>query len=148
MSELGSALGTRDGKLLGEAGMMTKEKLMLLIASVPCFGEEHAAACPDRIMGSCGHAVRMDHCAIGRMADWLLANGVTFATDNNAGGKWIPVTERLPEDGEFCICFDGRIADVLRWDERKCRWCHYLRAYPKTSVICWMPLPEPPREGE
>ncbi len=99
MSELGSALGTRDGKLPGGRGMMTKEKLMLLIASVPCFGEEHAAACPDRIMGRCGHAVRMDHCAIGRMADWLIANGVIFATDDNAGGKWMPLPEP-PKEGE------------------------------------------------
>lgn len=82
MSELGSALATRDGKLLGEGGMMTKEKLMLLIASVPCFGEEHIASCPDRIMGSCGQAVKMDFCAIGKMADWLIANGVAFVTDN------------------------------------------------------------------
>lgn len=82
MSELGSALGTRGGKLLGEAGMMTKEKLMLLIASVPCFGEEHAAACPDRIIGCCGQSARMDLCAIGHMADWLIANGVSFVTDN------------------------------------------------------------------
>lgn len=28
--------------------------------------------------------------------NWLMNNGVTFATDNNVGG-WIPVTERLPE---------------------------------------------------
>lgn len=32
------------------------------------------------------------------IADNLIANGVTFATDNNVGG-WIPVTERLPESG-------------------------------------------------
>lgn len=30
------------------------------------------------------------------VADYLIANGVTV-TDNNVGGKWIPVTERLPE---------------------------------------------------
>ena len=30
------------------------------------------------------------------VADYLLDNGVTFATDNNVG-CWIPVTERLPE---------------------------------------------------
>ena len=84
VSELGSALGTRDGKLLGGAGMMTKEKLMLLIGSVPCFGEEHVAACPDRIMGSCGQAVRMDFCAIQHMADWLIANGVVVREK----GEW------------------------------------------------------------
>lgn len=82
MSELGSALATRDGKLLGESGVTAKEKLMLLIGSVPCLGEEHAAACPERFMGCCGQSVKMDHCAIVHMADWLIANGVSFATDN------------------------------------------------------------------
>lgn len=32
-----------------------------------------------------------------RVADHLIANGVTFATDTNVGSKWIPVAERLPE---------------------------------------------------
>ena len=32
-----------------------------------------------------------------RIADHLITNGVTFATDTNVGYKWIPVTERLPE---------------------------------------------------
>ena len=44
--------------------------------------EEHAAACPDRIIGCCGQSARMDLCAIGHMADWLIANGVSFVTDN------------------------------------------------------------------
>lgn len=29
-------------------------------------------------------------------ADHLIANGVTFATDNNVGHKWISVKDRLP----------------------------------------------------
>lgn len=65
-----------------------------------------------------------------------------------AAPVWIPVTERLPEDGDFCICFDGRMADVLRWDERAEKWVDYRRSYPKYSVTHWMPLPEPPKEGE
>ena len=43
-------------------------------------------------------------CSIESLADHLIANGVTFATDNNVGGKWIPVTEMLPERNMQCIC--------------------------------------------
>ena len=31
------------------------------------------------------------------LADYLISNGVTFQ-------QWIPVTERLPEEGDRCLC--------------------------------------------
>lgn len=31
------------------------------------------------------------------LVDYLIANGVTFAKDNNVPSKWIPVAERLPD---------------------------------------------------
>jgi hypothetical protein len=38
-----------------------------------------------------------------RVADHLIANGVTFAEDNNVPSKWIPVTERLPESEKIVL---------------------------------------------
>ena len=35
---------------------------------------------------------------VSEFVDELLANGVTFATDNNVGCKWISVKDRLPEE--------------------------------------------------
>lgn len=32
------------------------------------------------------------------IADYLIANGVTIATDKDVGCKWIPVEEKLPEN--------------------------------------------------
>ena len=124
MSELGSALGTRDGKLLGESGVMTKEKLMLLIGSVPCFGEGHAAACPDRIMGSCGHVVRMDFCAIGHMADWLIANGVVVREK----GEW--------EVGGHCNHKPCRIRHADKWTIYRCSKCGYSNGRKKRANFC------------
>lgn len=118
MSELGSALGTRDGKLLAEAGMMTKEKLMLLIASVPCFGEESVASCPDRIMGSCGQAVRMDLCAIGHMADYLIANGVVVREK----GEWKPVKYNA-----HCSC--GKSYGTYHYECQVCHRVSYAQPY-------------------
>ena len=100
-------------------------------------------------------------------ADHLIANGVTFATDNNVSGKWIPVTERLPEkDGKYLVferSGSRTVTSVLRfakdarkvdrydfrgrwknaWYEYDSEWGHYT----VDSVTHWMPLPEPP-EGE
>lgn len=144
MSELGSALGTRDGKLLGGAGMTDREKLIELMRQVDacicnlCDGSEEA----------------FDHSA-GILADHLIANGVTFATDNNVGGKWIPVTERLPDR-------NCRVAVLYRFPRSKVPFStvfDYYATDPEPHfqhtlgeggpiVTHWMPLPAPPKEGE
>ena len=87
-------------------------------------------------------------CQYRLFADHLLANGVTFATDNNDGGKWTPVTERLPKSGEIVLCNTTYFVEVLQWDERADAWCGQHRGYHKSYVTHWMPLPEPPKEGE
>lgn len=59
--------------------------------------------------------------------------------------QWIPVSERLPEDGTYLCTLDGELCGIDEsftgmcgiengvWDERDC-------------VIAWMPLPEPYKE--
>ena len=87
-------------------------------------------------------------------------------TDINVGSKWIPVTERLPEEDGKYIVFEqsgGRTnTSMLRfakdarkidrydfkgrwknaWYEYDSEWGHYT----VKSVTHWMPLPEPPKE--
>ena len=100
----------------------------------------------------------------------LIANGVTFATDNNVGDKltptepltncqhWIPVTERLPDNKEH----DWVLAQVVEdngymhipkvmeyrqalndWYEETYGWLSKHNG--AFSVTHWMPLPEPPK---
>lgn len=59
--------------------------------------------------------------------------------------NWIPVSERLPEDGTYIITLDGELVGQKepftgmcgiengKWDEEDC-------------VIAWMPLPKPYKE--
>lgn len=87
-----------------------------------------------------------------------------LVTDNNVGGKWISVTERLPEvhieealdatgvyrwltsdfvlaysieHGVSTAIYEG--SDVLRWSHANGDMC---------KVTHWMPLPEPPKEEQ
>ena len=59
--------------------------------------------------------------------------------------KWIPVTERLPEEsGEYlCYCgeYDGICIVYLEILKTKSKW----RSNRK-RVTHWMPMPEPPKE--
>jgi hypothetical protein len=80
------------------------------------------------------------------MADHLIAHGVTVA-DINVGGKWIPVTERLPESGKcVLVCSkDGMVAEGSYKAYEK-KWTQFRwNVTDLQNVTHWMPLPEPPK---
>ena len=86
---------------------------------------------------------------IEKIADHLIANGVTLANQvassskQLASSKWIPVTERLPEERKWVLIYTeiGRTL-VAAW---------YGDGWGTTSFVAlnnvthWMPLPEPPK---
>ncbi len=96
----------------------------------------------------------------GRVADHLIANGVTFATDNNVGHKWIPVTERLPESKTKILVYGG---NELIWVNGVNKpmpsvYTGYMRGLDEgwftwneqkyiVNVTHWMPLPQAPKEA-
>ena len=65
--------------------------------------------------------------------------------------RWIPTTERLPEDGGYYIVYftDSRrkMVGFAQWQKRsKCWALTGPRAYWK--VTHWMPLPAPPEDAD
>ncbi len=80
------------------------------------------------------------------LADYLLDNGVTFATGTNDGGKWISVEDRLPENGVWVMAYqDCGWIGVSQIEEDGWHW--YTQDLVKLSdPTHWMPLPEPPKE--
>lgn len=74
------------------------------------------------------------------MADHLIANGVTIQ-------KWIPVTERLPEEWKDVLVllrFGCCETAVYLGVPGKWRVTWYRDMIGVDSVTHWMPLPEPP----
>jgi hypothetical protein len=67
-------------------------------------------------------------------------------TGTNVGCKWIPCSERLPEDEEtkLVTLSDGKVEGAF-WNERNW-WCmgDSINLETRTEdVIAWMPLPAP-----
>ena len=78
------------------------------------------------------------------MADHLIANGVTVQ-------KWIPVTERLPEDGEICLVYSTyEQIDIRQFDSVEMMWVgeNLYNDFRMSHVTHWMHLPESPKEVE
>ena len=86
-----------------------------------------------------------------RVADHLIANGVTIQ-------KWIPVTERLPDNKEHdwvlaqVVETDGymHIPKVMEYRQALNDWYEETYGWLSKhngafSVTHWMPLPEPPK---
>lgn len=71
-------------------------------------------------------------------------------------GRWIPCSERLPEDGQDVLCW----YQYFRYGNYNRLWKTYGIGFQyngnwggevangtKARVLAWMPLPEPPAEG-
>ena len=86
------------------------------------------------------HVTHIAHISNKTVADYLIANGVTVQ-------KWIPVTERLPENGETVICVLKRgECWVATWNEFDDNlWSDGENWCSNSEVTHWMPLPEPPK---
>ena len=93
------------------------------------------------------------------VADYLLDNGLIFATDNNVGSKWIPVTERLPtftseRRRSVLVTLEDRqgkrLVTTAKYNPEYEEWYEFKDSrFYDFKVLAWMPKPEryePPKE--
>lgn len=83
------------------------------------------------------------------IAEYLLANGVVISKMETTTQRWIPVTERLPEEGGRYLCYVKSFAfkgafytTILHYDKYG-----FVEGNIYTDdVTHWMPLPPDPEE--
>lgn len=81
---------------------------------------------------------------------------VEDAEDTNVLNKWIPISERLPEDESYIlVSFENcTMLDIARYEENDEGGTFYPgddeKSYSSYGIFvdAWMPLPEPYREEE
>ena len=132
-----------------EAGverMTDREKLRNLIGRVQDEGVSYVDCFSDDD--------KPDYISNYELADYLIANCVTFATDTNDGGKWISVEDEKPKRNGWYWCYHlpNSINGNERWETQSLYWEDNLWLYhPGTFKVAqivthWMPMPEPPEE--
>ena len=73
---------------------------------------------------------------------------ITMAAEEKP--RWIPVTERLPKEGEFVLVHgnlypnkhDGGVIAV----SKRMDWNYWQGFGRERNITHWMPLPQPPKE--
>jgi hypothetical protein len=94
--------------------------------------DEAARICNNQDCRACGY-FREANCINKTIIDRLIANGVTVQ-------EWIPVSERLPEDGvQVLACTKHGKAFSAHCERGR------FRVSGSVTVTHWMPLPQPPK---
>ena len=86
----------------------------------------------------------------------LKKKAVEDAKDTNVPGKWIPISERLPEDESYIlVSFENpTMPDIARYEENDEGGTFYPgddeESYSSYGIFvnAWMPLPEPMKEDD
>jgi hypothetical protein len=84
----------------------------------------------------------------------VLAKGIADIIRIAAEPDWIPVSERLPEEGQEVLAWNGGGQCLKPWqghvlcEYRNGEWRESQESDLYPSITYWMPLPAPPSEDK
>ena len=87
-----------------------------------------------------------ERCRHDRLQDLYVAQGEELSK-LKAQQRWIPVTERLPEDDDDVLIMSSGSINMGYYSVCNEYWADYINGY-YDDVTHWMPLPERPEEDE
>lgn len=139
--------------------------IKLLNGYMPCNGPEWPDGCSSRYQGNCSEWNKLSACIAPNLADYLLSYGVTIrkdVTDTNVGSKWIPVTERMPEERNSVVPGLGTVSKpvLVTWLDPTSNKQYPDNCFVREGItrngeftithingdlipVAWMPQPEP-----
>lgn len=121
--------------------MTDREKLIYLIGQVQDEGADYSGT----FMETESPASVENY----ELADHLIANGVTFAVDNNVGHKWISVADEFPKQHKTVIAWTKfKEMGEAEYDGERFVWMDDDGCYDTAFATHWIPMPEPPKENE
>ncbi|EGW0096226.1 DUF551 domain-containing protein [Escherichia coli] len=84
--------------------------------------------------------------AIAEVRGWNACRAAMLQSqDSGIKDSWISCSERMPDDGQWCVVNTEYGYYVQCWSEGQ-GWLGDDISIPECDVINWMPLPEPPKE--
>ena len=83
--------------------------------------------------------VRFECGSVSQMVSVSKIKELPSVTQQQKVGGWIPVSERLPEIGQYILCSLIKAKDV----KHRVIICEYKREVWWSYVTAWMPLPQP-----
>lgn len=127
---------------------------MAELKQCPFCGDNQQLNCVELSNGL--HYIECDRCGAAphRLGAWNRETAVKYW---NSVNLWIPCSERLPEDFEWClVCMSDGCIRLGKWngkyDDQGVWWVSLPlsggKLYRIKNVPFWMPLPEPPERSE
>ena len=78
-----------------------------------------------------------------QLAEWL-----TELQERREADRWIPVSERLPDNDDFVLVYDN-LEMFVAWFSEEHGWCSFDGNFDEnTPIIAWKPLPKPYKEND
>lgn len=82
-----------------------------------------------------------------RLADIVEEAMEELATGVSDKEKWIPISERMPDEDEDVHVYRGKGHGIITAYRSEGRWYSHQHDILR-DVTHWMPLPEPPKEDQ